>query len=91
VWVDYKCNESACAACPEGYVCVEGECVEEELEGPDKGIVGSESEFTATRGGKPCANCPIEVTTPTGDVLGGMTDENGSFTLPLNLEGGCSC
>jgi hypothetical protein len=87
VWMDYKCNESACAACPEGYVCEAGECVEEELEGPDTGIVGSESEFTATRGGEPCVNCDIEVTTPTGDVLSGKTDESGKFSLPLNLEG----
>jgi hypothetical protein len=66
---------------------MEGECVEEGLEGPDTGIVGSESEFTATRGGEPCVNCEIVVTTPTGDTLTGVTDENGSFSLPLNLEG----
>jgi hypothetical protein len=84
----YVCGpEPGCPSCPAGQQCVNHECVSQDLSCPSTGIVGDEKVCSATEQGQPCANCPYEVTDPTGKKFGGQTDENGNLNLPLNLEG----
>ncbi|MBU1758366.1 carboxypeptidase-like regulatory domain-containing protein [Patescibacteria group bacterium] len=88
VLVPYECGDDPnCQECPEGFICVNYECVESSMEGPDNGFVGDDAEFTGKKGDEVCANCDVEVTDPTGQKWTGKTDENGGFVLPLTMEG----
>jgi hypothetical protein len=88
VWVTYKCgDEPGCPSCPPDQVCDDHLCVEPGLTCPESGIVGDEETCLAVVGYAVCANCDFMVTDPRDDTLTGKTSSDGTFVLPLTLEG----
>lgn len=84
----YECgDEAGCPSCQEGYECIAHKCMQNEVTCPAQDVVGASPACDATENGEPCANCDYVVTDPSGKNSTGVTDENGSFTLPLSLPG----
>jgi hypothetical protein len=84
----YECGtEPGCRSCPEGKLCIDHVCVQNDVTCPSTGIVGDSKTCSATENGTACPNCDIEITTPDGKKSGGKTDDNGNFDLPLTVEG----
>ncbi|MFH0884295.1 MAG: LPXTG cell wall anchor domain-containing protein [Candidatus Micrarchaeota archaeon] len=84
----YECGtEDGCPSCQEGYECINHKCVQGEVICPTEGIVGDNKTCGATENGQPCANCDYVVTDPSGKNSTGTTDENGTISFPLSLQG----
>jgi len=87
-WVEFECGDyPGCAACPAGSACIDNECVEGELAGPEESFVGEPIEITALENGERCAECDVVITDPAGKNITGRTDENGQLEFPLTIEG----
>ncbi|MBN1169407.1 DUF11 domain-containing protein [Candidatus Micrarchaeota archaeon] len=88
VWINYDCGDDpACPLCPEGYVCIDNECVPAELEGPPTVFVGDDVPVNATIGDQPCANCEVIIEFPDGSQTTRTTDGSGFILVPADLEG----
>jgi hypothetical protein len=85
----YECgSEPGCPSCPNGEQCVEHSCVSVDLSCPTQGVVGADqtcnSDFSdlCEEGG-----CTVEVTAPDGRKITADVNEDGTFDVPLPLEG----
>jgi parallel beta-helix repeat protein len=84
----YECgSEPGCPACPQGELCVDHKCASNDLKGPQTGFVGDSAKVQATEGDGVCKDCDIQGTDPTGKPFTGKTGPDGSFELPLTLQG----
>ncbi|MCI0503769.1 carboxypeptidase-like regulatory domain-containing protein [Candidatus Micrarchaeota archaeon] len=84
----YECGtEKGCPSCQAGYECRNHKCVQNNVACPASGVVGASPACDASENGQPCANCDYVVTDPSGQNSTGRTDQNGTFTFPLNLPG----
>lgn len=84
----YECGaEVGCPSCPQGEICVDHLCKAVDVTCPTSGVVGDETACTAQEGGNPCANCDYQVTDPTGKTYNGKTGADGTFGLPLTIQG----
>jgi len=86
--VAYRCgNAPDCPICPEGYVCVQNDCVQGNISCPGNAFVGGQSECNATSGGEPCSGCDYEVTGPDGKNSSGKAADDGTFSLAFGKPG----
>jgi hypothetical protein len=86
--VPYRCgNAPDCPICPEGYACINNDCVQGNITCPATAIVGDQKGCSAMENGEPCVDCDYEVTDPTGKKSSGRTGESGNFSLPFSMAG----
>jgi parallel beta-helix repeat protein len=84
----YECGtEPGCPACPQGSTCADHKCISNDLKGPQTGFIGDSAKVQATEGDGVCKDCDIQGTDPTGKPFTGKTGPDGSFELPLTLQG----
>jgi len=86
-FIAYECGTEGCPLCQEGYECIGNKCILSEVACPSSGVVGTTGVCNATENGLPCANCDYVITDPAGRNATGLTDGNGSFSLPLSQQG----
>ena len=86
-FIAYECGTEGCPLCQEGYECIGNKCILSDVACPSSGVVGTTESCNATENGLPCANCDYVITDPAGKNSSGLTDANGSFSLPLSKQG----
>jgi parallel beta-helix repeat protein len=91
--VPWECGDAiGCPACLEGKACGEGHtCVdlpkEAGLSCPSTGLVGENKTCAAKTGQDACPGCDYVITDPAGKKYSGKTGDDGSFALPLSING----
>ncbi|VVC03192.1 Uncharacterised protein [Candidatus Bilamarchaeum dharawalense] len=59
----------------------------ENLNCPNNGLVGTNKTCTVLQEEQVCKNCDYQIVDPVGKIYTGKTDEAGTFTLPLQVNG----
>lgn len=86
--VPYRCgNAPDCPICPEGYVCVQNDCLQGNVTCPTTAFAGAQGDCSALQNEEPCVDCDYEVTDPSGGKTSGRTGGNGTFRIPFGSPG----
>jgi parallel beta-helix repeat protein len=83
----WECGGAYCPECPDGSLCFQNRCVQNQISCPSTGFIGEETQCLAIVNGEACDNCDYEITDPAGRKFRGRTDGTGNFAFPLDVKG----